>query len=102
LALRGSKKKEGTINRFAKFYGSRRATSQVARYHMNRVHLTGPRWYDGTGSEFDANDTVCDAGGQDAIEIDEWSTFRAGVRNLSMCLAGWRIRAIDHLLLSPL
>jgi hypothetical protein len=64
---------------------------------MNRVHLTAPRWNDRTGSEFDANDTVCDSGGQDAIEIDEWSTFHAGVRNLSMCFAGRRVGAVNHL-----
>ena len=53
---------------------------------MNRFRLTILRRNNRAGSEFDANAALVDAPSQDRIEIDEWSTFRAGVGDLNSLL----------------
>jgi hypothetical protein len=59
---------------------------------MNRFRLTIRRRNGCAGAEFEANITLVDASGQDLIETDEWSTLRAGVRNLSnLNLLSWRV-----------
>jgi hypothetical protein len=69
----------------------------VCRYDTNRFRLTVRRRNGGAGAEFEANITLVDASGYDLIEIDEWSTLRAGLGNLdSLNLLNWRAGVIDH------
>jgi hypothetical protein len=77
LALRRRKKKKGTVNRFAEVRGGRRAASQVSGYDTNPCRLAVRRRHKGTRNKFQLNRTVMDASGHNAIEINEWSTFRA-------------------------
>jgi hypothetical protein len=77
LALCRRKKKKGTVNRFAKVRGGRRAASQVPSYDMNSRRLAVRCRHKGTRSEFELDRTVMDASGHHAIEINEWSTFGA-------------------------